>query len=190
MIQSVKSLFASKGLRRVIVALRVPLTIVVLVLLLPLLEQRWLAAGFVVSMAGLAIQLWCFASLDKNSDLAARGPYALVRNPMYLGRFFIIGGFLLLLGQPWILLPYAVGYWLYMDSRVGREEARLRQIFGESYARYCAQVRRFVPGLPAPGQPVLVWSWKLFGQNHGWINAALTLVVWAAVAFWLHYRPF
>jgi len=187
MIGSVKRVFASPRLRRVIVALRVPLTIVVLVLLLPLLEQRWLVAGFVVSMAGLAIQLWCFASLDKNSDLAARGPYALVRNPMYLGRFFIIGGFLLLLGQPWILLPYAVGYWLYMDSRVGREEARLRQLFGESYARYCAEVRRFVPGLPAAGRPVAVWDWKLFRQNHGWINAALTFAVWAAVAAWLQF---
>ena len=75
---------------------------------------------------------------------------------MYLGRFFIIGGFLLLLGQPWILLPYAVGYWLYMDSRVGREEARLRKIFGESYERYCAQVRRFVPGMPKPGERAAV----------------------------------
>src|SRR5512147_1606629 len=101
MIEAVKSLFAHPQLRRFIVVLRVPLTVVVLALLLPLLRREWLLAGFLVSMAGLLIQLWCFASLDKNSDLAARGPYALVRNPMYLGRFFIIGGFLLLLGQPW-----------------------------------------------------------------------------------------
>jgi len=108
---------------------------------------------------------------------------------MYLGRFFIIGGFLLLLGPPWILLPYAIGYWLYMDSRVGREEARLRQIFGESYARYCSEVRRFVPGLPQPGHPVAVWNWGLFRQNHGPLNLALTLAVWAAVAGWLQFRP-
>lgn len=189
MIESVKSVFGNPKLRRVVVALRVPLTIVVLVLLLPLLMREWLPIGFAVSMAGLAIQLWCFAALDKNSDLAARGPYALVRNPMYLGRFFIIGGFLLLLGQPWILLPYAVGYWLYMDSRVGREETRLRQLFGESYRRYCEQVRRFVPGLPPAGQPVAVWSWTLFRQNHGWVNAVLTLAVWAVVAVWLQFRP-
>jgi hypothetical protein len=34
-----------------------------------------------------------------------------------------------------------------------------------------------------------VWSWKLFRQNHGPLNLALTLVVWAAVAIWLHMRP-
>jgi protein-S-isoprenylcysteine O-methyltransferase Ste14 len=189
MIEAVKSLFGNRKLRRAVVVLRVPLTIAVLVLLLPLLDRGWLATGFAVSMAGLAIQLWCFAALDKNADLAARGPYAMVRNPMYLGRFFIIGGFLLLLGQPWILLPYALGYWLYMDSRVGREEARLRQLFGESYRRYCGEVRRFVPGLPRRGNPVAVWDWKLFRQNHGWLNAVLTLAVWAVVAIWLQLRP-
>jgi len=189
MMQALKSLFAQPKLRRFVVALRVPLTIAAIVLLAPLLRREWLLAGFLVSMFGELIQLWCFASLDKNSDLAARGPYALVRNPMYLGRFFIIAGFLLLLGKPWILLPYAVGYWLYMDSRVGREEARLRQLFGESYQRYCAQVRRFVPGLPQPGQPVAIWNWKLFRQNHGPLNLTLTLVVWVAVAIWLNMRP-
>lgn len=189
MMQALKSLFAQPQLRRLVVALRVPLTVVAIVLLAPLLRREWLPAGFLVSMFGELIQLWCFASLDKNADLAARGPYALVRNPMYLGRFFIIGGFLLLLGQPWILLPYAVGYWLYMDSRVGREETRLRQLFGESYRRYCEQVRRFVPGLPPAGQPVAVWSWTLFRQNHGWVNAVLTLAVWAVVAVWLQFRP-
>jgi len=181
MIQAVKSLFSQPKVRRFVVALRVPLTVLAIVLLAPFLKREWLLTGFAVSMVGELVQLWCFAALDKNADLAARGPYAMVRNPMYLGRFFIIGGFLLLLGQPWILLPYAIGYWLYMDSRVGREEARLRQIFGESYARYCSEVRRFVPGLPQPGHPVAVWNWGLFRQNHGPLNLALTLVVWAAV---------
>jgi len=51
---------------------------------------RWLWPGFFVSMAGELIQLWCFASLDKNRDLACNGPYALTRNPMYLGRFLIV----------------------------------------------------------------------------------------------------
>ena len=189
MMQAFKSLFSQPQLRRFVVALRVPLTIAAIVLLVPFLKREWLPTGFVVSMAGELMQLWCFAALDKNSDLAARGPYTMVRNPMYLGRFFIIGGFLLLLGQPWILVPYAIGYWLYMDSRVGREEARLRLIFGESYARYCHQVRRFMPGRPLPGQPVAFWDWKLFRQNHGPLNLALTLAVWAVVAAWLQFRP-
>lgn len=189
MIDALKSLFAQPQLRRFVVTMRVPLVIVVLLLLLPFVRREWLLVGFVVSMIGEAIQLWCFASLDKNSDLAARGPYTMVRNPMYLGRFFIIAGFLLVLGQPWLLLPYAIVYWLYMDSRVGREEALLRKLFGEAYERYCAQVRRFVPGRPLPGQPVAFWSWTLFRQNHAGLNLALTLAAWAALAAWVVLRP-
>jgi hypothetical protein len=50
-------------------------------------------------------------------------------------------------------------------------------------------VRRFVPEAPLPGQPVAFWDWKLFRQNHGPLNLALTLAVWVAVAAWLLLRP-
>ena len=185
MLASLRSVFNHPGLRRAFVRLRVPLAIVVLVAAVPFLKRDWLVAGFAVSMLGEFIQLWSFASLDKNSDLAIRGPYAMVRNPMYLGRFFILLGFLMLLGSAWILLAYTVGYWFYMDTRVEREEAHLRPIFGERYADYCAKVHRFIPGTPLAGQPVAYWSWKLFRQNNAAANLAGTLLVWAVAAAWL-----
>ena len=84
---------------------------------------------------------------------------------MYLGRYFILLGFLMLLGAGWIAL-YTVAYWFYMDTRVEREEAHLRPIFGPRYDEYCAKVRRFFPGPPLAGQPVAYWSWTLFRQNN------------------------
>jgi protein-S-isoprenylcysteine O-methyltransferase Ste14 len=188
MLTSIRSFFNHPGVRRAYVRLRVPLAIIAIAAAFPFLRRDWLAAGFVVSMIGELIQLWSFASLDKNSDLAIRGPYALVRNPMYLGRFFILLGFLMLLGQWWILVLYAVGYWFYMDTRVEREEAHLRPIFGARYEEYCAQVRRFVPGAPLPGQPVAYWNWTLFRQNNAAANLLGTLAVWAIVAAWLLLR--
>ena len=92
-------LFQHSGLRSWLVKLRLPLFIVVLMLLAPFVRHDWLLAGFTVSMVGELIQLWCFASLDKNATLTVRGPYTMVRNPMYLGRFFILLGFLMLLGN-------------------------------------------------------------------------------------------
>ena len=151
-------LFQHSGLRSVLVKLRLPLFIVVLLLLAPFVKREWLLAGFVVSMVGEFIQLWCFASLDKNATLTVRGPYTMVRNPMYLGRFFIPLGFLMLLGQWWLLAGYTVIYWLYMDARVQREEAHLKPIFGAPYDAYCAQVRRFVPGWPVAGTTVAYWN--------------------------------
>ncbi|MBP6709054.1 MAG: hypothetical protein KA223_07830, partial [Candidatus Accumulibacter sp.] len=77
-------LFHHPGLRRFLVRMRAPLAILGLILLAQFVHPEWLLAGFVVSMFGECIQLWCFASLDKNSTLTARGPYTMVRNPMYL----------------------------------------------------------------------------------------------------------
>jgi protein-S-isoprenylcysteine O-methyltransferase Ste14 len=185
MLTSIRSFFNHPGVRRTYVRLRVPLAIVAIVAAFPFLRRDWLVAGFVVSMIGEFIQLWSFASLDKNSDLAIRGPYAMVRNPMYLGRYFILLGFLMLLGQWWILALYTVGYWFYMDTRVEREEAHLRPIFGARYEEYCARVRRFMPGPPLPGQPVAYWNWTLFRQNNALGNLLGTLAVWAIVAAWL-----
>ena len=113
MLTSIRAIFNHPGVRRAYVRLRVPLAIVAIVLLFPFLQRIWLLAGFAVSMFGELIQLWSFASLDKNSDLAIRGPYALVRNPMYLGRYFILLGFLMLLGAWWVLVVYTVIYWFY-----------------------------------------------------------------------------
>jgi protein-S-isoprenylcysteine O-methyltransferase Ste14 len=188
MLTSIRSVFNHPGIRRAYVRLRVPLAIVAIVVAFPFLRRDWLLAGFVVSMLGELIQLWSFASLDKNSDLAIRGPYAMVRNPMYLGRYFILLGFLMLLGTGWILVLYTVAYWFYMDTRVEREEAHLRPIFGPRYDEYCASVRRFMPGPPLPGQPVAYWNWTLFRQNNAAANLIGTLAVWAVVAAWLLLR--
>lgn len=188
MTSTLRSTFNNPRLRRFLVRLRVPLAIIAIVAAVPFLRREWLLAGFVVSMIGEAIQLWSFASLDKNSDLAIRGPYAMVRNPMYLGRYFIVLGFLMLLGQWWILVLYTLAYWYYMDTRVEREEAHLRPIFGPRYEEYCARVRRFVPGAPLAGQPVAYWNWTLFRQNNAAMNLLGTLVVWAAAAAWLLLR--
>jgi protein-S-isoprenylcysteine O-methyltransferase Ste14 len=174
--------FQHPGLRRFVVRMRVPIAALVIVLLAPFVKREWLLAGFVVSMLGEFIQIWCFASLDKNTTLTIRGPYTMVRNPMYLGRFFIVFGFLMLPGQWWLLVAFTVLYWLYMDARVQREEAHLRPIFGAPYDDYCRRVRRFVPGAPMPG--IAYWNGRLFSQNNAGTNLLATLATWAVVAAW------
>lgn len=180
-------LFQHDGLRRWLVRLRLPLFVAALLAMALFARADWLLAGFLVSMVGEFIQLWCFASLDKNATLTIRGPYTMVRNPMYLGRFFIPFGFLMLLGQWWLLLVYALLYWKYMDARVEREEAHLRPIFGQPYEDYCAKVRRFVPGLPVPGRQVGYLNWALFRQNNAGRNLLGTLAAWGLMVLWLRW---
>ena len=175
-------IFHHLGLRKLLVKLRVPIGMVAILLLCHFASSDWLLEGFLVSMFGLFIQIWCFASLDKNATLTARGPYTMVRNPMYLGRFFIMFGFLMLLKNWWLLGAFTVLYWLYMNARVQREEKRLITIFTDSYAHYCKTVRRFIPQWPATGEPVLYWDWKLCKQNHAALNFFATVLTWGFVA--------
>lgn len=179
-------IFSDPKLRAFAVRFRVVLGLAAGVLLFWLLgvnkQNFWQA--FAVSMVGEFIQLWCFASLDKNSSLAFRGPYAFVRNPMYLGRYFIILGLLLLAGA-WVIpliAGYTVLYWFYMANRVKREEALLRQVFGQDYADYCAEVRPFLPRLtPYRNSTVAFWDWRLFRNAHGPANLVGTLVCYAVI---------
>jgi protein-S-isoprenylcysteine O-methyltransferase Ste14 len=190
MFESINALFNNVALRKFLVRYRIVLGIALVVLLFWQLgwraENFWLA--FAVSMVGEFIQLWCFASLDKNSTLAFRGPYSLVRNPMYLGRYFIILGMLLLLdnGRLAVIVVYTVLYWFYMTNRVKREEALLKEVFGQSYADYCAEVRPFLPRLtPCSNGTLAFWDSRLFRNCHGSRNLIATLVVWGLIALLL-----
>ena len=58
-----------------------------------------------------------------------------------------------------------------MVNRVKREEAVLAPIFGERYANYCAEVRRFWPRLaPYERNPVAYFRWSLFLENNAHWN--------------------
>jgi protein-S-isoprenylcysteine O-methyltransferase Ste14 len=190
MFESINALFNNAALRKFLVRYRIVLGIALVVLLFWQLgwraENFWLA--FAVSMIGEFIQLWCFASLDKNSTLAFRGPYSLVRNPMYLGRYFIVLGLLLLLdsGRLAVIIVYTVLYWFYMTNRVKREEALLKEVFGQSYADYCAEVRPFLPRLtPCSNGTLAIWDQRLFRNCHGSRNLIATLAAWGLIALLL-----
>src|SRR5688572_23130742 len=145
MLSSVHAIFNHPGVRAVWQKSRVLAALAVAAAILWFMDPRWLLAGFIVSMIGEAIQLWCFASLNKDTDLACNGPYTVVRNPMYLGRFFILLGMVMLPGNAWIILAYTLLYYFYMVNRVKREEERLRAALGASYVDYCGKVNRFLP---------------------------------------------
>jgi protein-S-isoprenylcysteine O-methyltransferase Ste14 len=180
-LDAIHRLFNDATLRKVLVRSRVLLGLAVVAGVVWYMDPACLLPGFVVSMLGEAIQLWCFASLDKGRTLACNGPYAMVRNPMYLGRYFIIAGAVMLLGRWWLVAIFTVVYYFYMVNRVKREEEYLGGVLGAPYAEYLRTVNRFLPGAPLPGNPVAYWDWRLLRQNHGTANLIGTLAFWALV---------
>jgi protein-S-isoprenylcysteine O-methyltransferase Ste14 len=83
----------------------------------------------------------------KAPSLITAGPYACVRNPIYLANFFIGLG-LVVLAEAIILVPiYFIVFGLPYRKIVEQEENFLRNKFGEEFGRYCAVVPRWLPRL-------------------------------------------
>ena len=79
----------------------------------------------------------------RGEELQVRGPYALVRHPLYLGWLLIVFFPAHLTGDR---LAFAVLTTVYLVVAIRWEERSLEQVFGASYARYQQRVRwRIVP---------------------------------------------
>lgn len=109
---------------------------------------------------------------------------------MYLARFLHLLGCLMFLGNWVVLLVFGILYYFYMVNRVRREEARLIEIFGESYQEYCRRVSRFIPfhGISPHGK---FWygKWACFVENHGPLNG-LAQLAYFVVCYVITFRPF
>jgi protein-S-isoprenylcysteine O-methyltransferase Ste14 len=122
----------------------------------------WYAAPVII--AGVCLYTWCVVAFgqtgrgtpglwDAPRRVVATGPYAYVRNPIYLAALLIVSGEAWLFLSPSLLL-YAAGLALAFHLFVaGYEEPRLRARFGESYVAYCHAVSRWLPRPPRSSPP-------------------------------------
>ena len=78
--------------------------------------------------------------------LVTTGPFALCRNPMYLGHLVFLAGLALTLSSA-LAGAIAVGTAVWLHIRILRDERRLRERFGEPYVAYIARVKRWIPGI-------------------------------------------
>jgi len=87
---------------------------------------------------------WGFAGPPDR--IIATGPYRYTRNPMYLGHLIFMLG-LAITFRSWFALALLVARAIWFHRRVLNDEQRLQARFGDSYAAYCRQVKRWVPGV-------------------------------------------
>ena len=77
--------------------------------------------------------------------LVDSGPFAIVRNPLYVGNFFVSIGFAVFSGEFWIVVLTALLFAVQYYYIVKYEEANLMKIFGETYHDYRSRVPAFIP---------------------------------------------
>lgn len=105
-----------------------------------------LLAGLAFAIGSVAFLGRCFGILPDVRGLVTRGPYRLVRHPLYLGELTAVLGVVLGSRSPvWAGLTWlgCVGLQL---VRTGYEERNIRAEFPE-YEEYAARTKRLIPGL-------------------------------------------
>jgi protein-S-isoprenylcysteine O-methyltransferase Ste14 len=76
--------------------------------------------------------------------IISTGPFALSRNPLYVGLLALSAGLSLLAGSLWALLLLPVEWALLLWGAVLPEERYLTSTFATSYVEYTRRVRRWV----------------------------------------------
>jgi len=140
-----------------------------------------LAVGLPVSMLGLALRAWAAGHLEKNLSLAASGPYARVRNPLYLVTLTAAAG-LAAAAREWRLgLLFAAVFLLVYLPVVELEEQHLNRLFPD-FQEYARRVPRLRPRLgPVPIDKA--FRWPLYRRNREY-EALAGFLAGAAVLVW------
>ena len=116
-----------------------------------------LVVGFIIGLSGEYLRVWgvSWAGSETRTTggvggtyLIISGPFAYVRNPLYVGNILLYVGIGLM---SWALFPYLqitalVVFSIQYHFIVLEEERYLIDEFND-YARYCKQVPRFIPRL-------------------------------------------
>lgn len=137
--------------------------------------QPWnVIFGGALCLFGEFWRIWGCGHLRKNQAVISSGPYAHVRNPLYLGTLLILFGFLLAAGHPIVvygLLPLALIAFAtyYVPKKERMESERMRKRFGAEFDAYHDAVPGYLPRLtPWPQAKQDAMSWPLVAQNSEW----------------------
>jgi protein-S-isoprenylcysteine O-methyltransferase Ste14 len=116
-------------------------------------------------------------------DLVTGGPYAHVRNPIYLGNCLLAVGILLLFDRWGVAMPLLLAVLLCYHLVVLWEEQLLGAAFGEGYRRYRCSVPRWVPRLrryAACSNHRFSWKQVLTSERGTFVTLALVFLLYAA----------
>ena len=118
-------------------------------------HTAWIAAGFVLMLAGIRLMQWAIAvnrffsatvriQSDRGQTVVSSGPYAYVRHPGYAGMLAWAIGTPIALGSRWALLPTALGVVVLIVRTVLEDRTLQAELAG--YTVYTSRVRsRLLP---------------------------------------------
>jgi len=145
-----------------------------------------LALGAAVAALGLFLRAMASGHVKKNEELATTGPYALCRNPLYLGSIIIAIGFAIASRDLWVAIVIVLLFATIYVPVIRSEEAFLRQHFAE-YEDYARHVPRLLPRTLGWSGLTAGFSRALYQQHreyNAFIGAAAMLAALVVKMLW------
>jgi protein-S-isoprenylcysteine O-methyltransferase Ste14 len=143
-------------------------------------RPAWHWWGVPLVALGEALRTWAAGHLVKDKTLTVGGPYAHLRNPLYLGSLVSTIGFLLVLGDWRLAAAFVVIALAVYVPTVRQEEGYLRRMHGEAFDEYRRRVPLLLPRLRPAGLDIkgvrrsrFEWGWVWRNKEHR---------TWAALA--------
>ncbi len=121
--------------------------------------------GLLFILMGEGLRLWGVSVVGKESRtrgsgtgrLVTHGPYAFVRNPLYVGNLLLTLGATCLSELLWMIPIVVILYLVQYIPIVLWEEQNLTRYFGPAYDAYCRRVPRWIPKLSRHWRGPLQW---------------------------------
>ncbi len=159
-------------------------------------SEASLRLGALVACFGEALRLWANSYVGhrkvnatqqggrdpKIGHLITAGPYAYVRNPLYVGTFIIGLGFCIAVRNIWVAVAGLLLLAFIYQGKVQEEEEVIQQEWGGEFDAYRQAVPRWFPTFRRPAQRYGAWSWRGIAASK-----ELKTVVWVTVGFLLLY---
>jgi protein-S-isoprenylcysteine O-methyltransferase Ste14 len=159
----------------------------ILLLLFAKPEPIGIVVGMFLIVLGEGIRIWAAGHLQKNDLLTVTGPYAYVKNPLYIGTILITAGFCIFADNIYMLAAATFAFCFhYIPYKKKVEGDRLKKIFGSQYIAYDEKVPEYVPRWTRYSNEKGRWRFKNFLENS---EEGILLIIIAGIILILS-RPY
>ncbi|MEW6025309.1 MAG: isoprenylcysteine carboxylmethyltransferase family protein [Pseudomonadota bacterium] len=172
-------------------------------------SAAWTCICLAVAFLGLAIRVAVVGYVPAGTSgrnvheqraehLNTTGLYSVVRNPLYLGNFVGLIGFVAATRVWWLAVIGSLVYWLYIERIIAAEEEFLERKFGKQYVDWASKTPAFMPRLSGWTKPNMPFSLRtvLRREYNGLFTLGAVFFMWSAfvdliienksVSAWVH----
>ena len=170
--------------------LPVPLALILVLVRKGGLRSAWpVVLGVALVCLGQALRLWAVRHIGTISrtrttrygPLMTAGPYAIVRNPLYVGNWLLWTGFAFWSRLLWMVPVAWLIFFAQYRAIAAWEAAFIRSKYPGTYDEYARQVRAWLPRWPprsalAPVTPLHPWR-EVFFSERGTLIAVVVMAI-------------